>query len=78
MWFCRVIHRNHTRKGTSRACWLAEAQRLPVLLAVEEEIPLIAFKHGPRDLDGFAQAVFIGPLDEEADMPARPRTVNSE
>ena len=46
----------------------AEGQRLPVLFAVEEQVPLIAFEHWPRDLDGFAQAVFIGPLDEEADV----------
>ena len=44
-----------------------EGQRLAVLLAVEEQVPLIAFEHGPRDFDGFAQAVLIGPLDEEAD-----------
>ena len=67
MWFCRVSQRNHTRKGTSRVCWRAEGQRLAVLLAVEEQVPLIAFEHGPRDFDGFAQAVFIGPFDEEAD-----------
>ena len=68
MWFCRVIHRNHTRKGTSRVCWLRKVKRLPVLFAVEEEIPLIAFEHWPGDLDGFAQAVFIGPLDEKAEI----------
>ena len=48
----------------------AEGQRLPVLLAVEEEIALIAFEHGPGDLDGFAQAVLIGPFDEEAKIDA--------
>jgi len=46
----------------------AEGQRLPVLLAVEEQVPLIAFEHGPGDLDGFAQPVFVGPLDEKADV----------
>ena len=45
-----------------------ERERLAVLLAVKEQVPLIAFEHWPRDFDGFAQAVLIGPLDEEADM----------
>ena len=29
----------------------AEGQRLAVLLAVKEQVPLIAFEHGPRDFD---------------------------
>src|ERR1019366_1368958 len=46
----------------------AEGQRLAVLLAVKEQVPLIAFQHWPGDFDGFAQAVFVGPLDEKADV----------
>ena len=45
-----------------------ERERLAVFLAVEEQVPLIAFEHRPRNFDGFAQAVFMGPFDEEADV----------
>ena len=34
----------------------AEAQRLAVLFAVVEEMPLIPFEHGPRDFDRLASA----------------------
>ena len=60
MWFCRVIHRNHMRNGTSRDVLAAEGQRLAVLLAVVEQVPLIAFQHGPRDLDRLGQAALAG------------------
>ena len=46
----------------------AERQRLAVLFAIEEQVPLIAFEHRARDLGWFLQAVFISPPDEEADM----------
>ena len=46
----------------------AECQRLAVLFAVEEQVTLIAFEHGPRDLVRLSQAVLIRPLDKEADV----------
>jgi hypothetical protein len=46
----------------------AEAERLPVFLAVVEQVPLIAFEHGPRHVERFLDAALVAPLDEEADM----------
>ena len=37
-----------------------EAHRLAVLLAVVEEMPLIPFEHGPRDLDRLGQPALAG------------------
>ena len=68
MWFCRVIHLNHTRNGTRRACWLRKRQRLAVLLAVVEQISLIAFEHGPRDLGWLGEAALLAPVEEAADV----------
>ena len=45
-----------------------EAQRLAVLLAVVEEMPLIPFEHWPRDLDRLRQPALPAPLEEEADV----------
>ena len=42
----------------------AEAHRLAVLLAVEEQVTLIAFEHGPRDLYRIGDAAFLAPVDE--------------
>ena len=39
----------------------AEAERLAVLLAVVEQISLIAFQHGPRDLDRFLSPALAAP-----------------
>jgi hypothetical protein len=46
-----------------------EAHRLPVLLAIEEEIPLVTLEHWPGDLDGIGEAALFEPCEEEADMP---------
>src|SRR5271155_3350142 len=46
----------------------AERQRFAVLFAVEEQVPLIAFEHRARHLDGFPQAMLVSPPDEEADV----------
>ena len=46
----------------------AEAHRLAVLLAVVEQIALIAFEHGPRDLDRIGDAALLAPLEEGADV----------
>ena len=57
-------------QGNKPRVLAAEGQRLAVLFAIEEEIPLIAFEHRARNLDGFLQAVLIGPFDEEAKIDA--------
>lgn len=45
-----------------------EAQRLPVLLSIVEEMPLVSLQHWPGDLDRLAQPALPAPLDEVADM----------
>lgn len=40
----------------------AEAERLAVFLAAMEQVPLVAFQHGPGDLGGFAETAFGAPL----------------
>ena len=45
-----------------------EAQRLPVLFAVVEQVTLIAFEHGPRDLERLGEPVFAAPVEEHPDM----------
>ena len=52
MWFCRVIQRNHMRKGDEARVLRAEAQGLAVLFAIVKQVALIAFHHGPRHFDG--------------------------
>ncbi len=51
-------HTQRDQAGVQRA----EAQRLAVLLAVVEQMPLIAFEHGPRDLDRLRQPALFAPL----------------
>ena len=62
MWFCRVIQRNHDAQGDKQRVLRAEAQRLAVLFAVVEQIPLIAFQHGPRDLQRLVDAALLAPF----------------
>ena len=50
MRFCRVSQRNHGAQRHQAHVLAAEAHRLAVALAVVEQVPLIAFQHGPRDL----------------------------
>ena len=45
-----------------------EAQRLAIGLAVVEQVPLIAFEHGPRDFNRLRDAALFQPVDEELDM----------
>src|ERR1700723_2333136 len=57
----------HAQRNQTRVL-RTEAHRLAVLLTIEEEIPLIAFEHGPRDLDRLGQAALDAPLDELPDQ----------
>jgi len=45
-----------------------EAQRLAVLFAVVEQVPLIPLQDGPRNLDRLAQAALLAPLEKKADV----------
>jgi hypothetical protein len=57
----------HAQRHQARVL-AAEGQRLAVLFAIEEQVALIAFEHGARDLDRFPQAVIVGPLEKEAEI----------
>ena len=55
-------------QGNQARVLRTEAHRFAVLLAVEEQIPLIAFEDGPRDLDRIGDAPLLAPPDERDKM----------
>ena len=46
-----------------------EAERLPVGLAMVEEMPLVSLQDGPCDLHRLRDAALLQPCEEDADMP---------
>ena len=46
----------------------AEAERLAVFLAVVEQVPLVAFQHGPGNFGWLGETALGAPLQEEPDV----------
>ena len=56
--------------GHEQGVLRTEAHRLAVLLAVMEEAALIAFEHGPRDLQRLLDAALLQPFQEALQLLA--------
>jgi hypothetical protein len=57
----------HAQRDQARVL-RTEAQRLAILLAIVEQVPLIPLQHGPGHFDRLRQSALFAPLKEEADV----------